>query len=62
MDGTGGGINKKDGKGQWMFLTDIASMSVWNKNGSLLWEYTAPWYVTPMRENLLDLYKDKKQD
>lgn len=62
MDGTGGGINRKDGKGQWMFLTDIASMSVWNKNGSLLWEYTAPWYVTPMRENLLNLYEDKKEN
>lgn len=60
MDGTGGGVERKDGKGQWMFLTDIASMSIWNKKGSMLWEYTAPWYVTPMRGTILDLYKDKK--
>jgi hypothetical protein len=55
LDGTGGGVDADDGKGQWMFLTDIASMSVWNKTGSLLWEYTAPWYITPMRQNLLEL-------
>lgn len=59
MDGTGGGPDEKDGKGQWMFLTDIASMSIWNRAGTLLWEYTAPWYVTPMRDSLLDLHTDK---
>lgn len=59
MDGTGGGPSEKDGKGQWMFLTDIASISIWNKNGTMLWEYTAPWYVTPMRDSLLDLHTDK---
>lgn len=60
LDGTGGGVDADDGKGQWMFLTDIASMSVWNKAGSMLWEYTAPWYITPMRQNLLDLKPQEK--
>lgn len=59
LDGTGGGPDAKDGKGQWMFLTDIASMSVWNKAGTMLWEYTAPWYITPVRDSLLELHTDK---
>lgn len=60
MDGTGGGVNKKDGKGQWMFLTDIATLSIWTKAGSMLWEYTAPWYITPMRDSLLNLHTEKR--
>lgn len=32
-----------DGVEQWYFMTDIASVSVWNKREALLWEYHAPW-------------------
>lgn len=60
LDGTGGGVDAEDGKGQWMFLTDVASISIWNRTGTLLWEYTAPWYITPMRKDLLNLYTDKQ--
>ncbi len=53
------GEDADDEKGQWMFLTDIATMSVWTRSGTMLWEYTAPWYMTPMRDSLLDLHTDK---
>ena len=62
LDGTGGGPDAEDGKGQWMFLTDVAAISIWNAKGSMLWEYTAPWYITPIRDSLLDLHTDKSAD
>lgn len=39
-----------DGYEQWAFLTRIASISIWNRTGKFLWEYTAPWYMAPPRK------------
>jgi len=43
----------------WTLMTDIASMALWTDSGFLLWEYTAPWYVSPTTQLLQDLYVDK---
>lgn len=48
-----------DGHKQWAFLTQIASLSLWSDHGGLLWEYTAPWYITPLHKSLLGLHTDK---
>lgn len=42
-----------DGYEQWAFLTRIAAISVWDRAGRFLWEYTAPWYMAPLRANPL---------
>ncbi len=43
---------------QWMFLCDIASLTLRTpKEGTLLWNYGADWYVAPETEELMDLYK-----
>lgn len=49
--------HKIDGIHQWVFKTEIASMEIWNNKGLLLWEYTAPWYITPTVLELKDLYE-----
>jgi len=43
----------------WTLMTDIASMALWTDSGFLLWEYTAPWYISPTTQLLQDLYIDK---
>lgn len=45
-----------DGLAQWAFTTDIASMEVWDTKGGLIWEYTAPWYISPYQQKIKSLY------
>lgn len=45
-----------DGMQQWLFTADVVSLEVWSKLGRLLWEYTAPWYVSPNTKKLNNLY------
>lgn len=45
-----------DGEHRWVLKTDIASAEIWSHKGALLWEYTAPWYVSPELEKLQGIY------
>lgn len=45
-----------DGLEQWVFKTKIASLEIWNKQNRLLWEYTAPWYISPNLSKLNKLF------
>ena len=43
----------------WLMNTEIAAMSLWvGKKNMLLWEYTAPWYVSDTQQGLQHLYGD----
>lgn len=48
-----------DGLDQWAFTTDIASLEIWDQQKHLLWEYTAPWYISPNITKLNSLFKDR---
>ena len=49
---------KIDGQEQWALLTDIATMSI-KSHQSLtpFWNYGADWYMSPVTEELRDLYQ-----
>jgi hypothetical protein len=47
-----------DGMQQWVLTADIASMEIWSKQGRLLWEYSAPWYISPNTLQLHNLYEE----
>lgn len=47
---------KIDGLDQWVLKAKIVSLEVWNKQGALLWEHTAPWYVSPNTKKLNSLF------
>lgn len=50
-----------DGKEQWALLCDIATMSLHShKTKQAMWNFGADWYVSPVSEELRDLYQ--KQD
>jgi hypothetical protein len=51
-----------DGLAQWAFTTDIASMEIWNKRQGLIWEYTAPWYLSPHQQKIQTLYDDSSEN
>ena len=42
----------------WALLTDVAALSIWSKSGTLLWEYSAPWYTTAIQSDLQNLYQE----
>lgn len=42
---------------QWAFLTQIAVIESWSKEGVLIWEYSAPWYLSPNQNKIKNLYK-----
>lgn len=42
----------------WALLTDVAALSIWSKSGTLLWEYSAPWYATAIQSDLKNLYQE----
>ncbi len=46
-------INKVN---NWALYTDIVSMSIWNNDGILLWEHSAPWYVSKTKRDINQLY------
>ncbi len=46
-----------DGKEQWVLVADIPAVSLKSTNGGMaLWNYTAPWYVSPVKRELGTLY------
>lgn len=45
-----------DGLEQWVFKTKIASIEYWNNDSELIWEYTAPWYISPHILDIKNLY------
>lgn len=48
------------GVDQWVLLANIAGLSLVTKNGENLWNYAAQWYVSPVKDDLLDIYDDEK--
>ena|GEM_PF-1431425 len=50
---------KVEKKEMWLMGVEVGSMIVWSKNKKkIIWEYSAPWFVTDASKNILDLYKD----
>lgn len=48
---------------QWAFKTNIVMMESWTEQGSLIWQYTAPWYISPQEIEMQKLYtKSSDQD
>jgi hypothetical protein len=48
-----------DGVQTWLMQGEIGSMSLWykkNRTDNLLWEHTAPWYVSEKEHELKHLY------
>lgn len=48
-----------DGLKQWVMKADIVTLEIWNKNSQLLWEYSAPWYISPNVRVLNNLYSEQ---
>ncbi len=48
-----------DGIPQWVLKTEIVSLEVWSKQGRLLWEYSAPWYISPNTTQLNNLFEKR---
>lgn len=48
-----------DGLPQWVLKTEIVSLEVWSQQGRLLWEYTAPWYLSPNTKHLNSLFEKR---
>ncbi len=42
---------------QWAFLTDIATIESWTKSNQLIWQYSAPWYLSPEERKIHKIYK-----
>ena len=53
--------HKIDGLDQWVFKTKIASIEFWNFENELIWEYTAPWYISDQTKNLRQLFQDRPE-
>ena len=51
-----------DGLDQWALKAEIVSMETWDRKGSLIWEYSAPWYVSPNSKKIKKLYQERKDD
>lgn len=48
-----------EGQEMWLMGVQIANMAVWNKSrDQIIWDYTAPWYMTHQSKQIIDLYKD----
>lgn len=47
---------------QWALVTDVAGLILTGNNGARLWTYGADWYVSPMTEQLRDMYDDQSED
>ena len=51
-----------DEKEQWALLCDIATMSlVSQSSGHAMWNYGADWYVSPVTQELRDLYQNPSE-
>lgn len=43
----------------WLMRAEVGSMTIWSKDKQkVIWEYSAPWYVTGRSEQLLNLYEE----
>ncbi len=47
-----------DNHQQWPLMTEVVGVSLMSKDSALLWNYTAPWYISPARKELMNLYVD----
>lgn len=46
-----------DGVELWLMDSEVASLTFWTRNKrKLVWEYTAPWYVSDTQRGVHDLY------
>lgn len=50
---------EQGGREQWLLATDVASLTLWTRDSRLLYEYTAPWYFSPLSLDISPL-KDEK--
>lgn len=48
------------GKDFWALAANVAGVSIWDNEGSMLWENTAGWYVSPRTQSLNDLHVKKE--
>ena len=48
-----------DGLEQWVFKTRIATVEFWSTSGSLVYERSADWYLSPNTVNLRELYEER---
>lgn len=47
-----------DNKEQWVLLCDVATLSLLNnRNSEPMWNYASDWYVSPITQELRDLYQ-----
>jgi hypothetical protein len=46
-----------DGLEQWVLKAEIATVEIWSPRRTLLWEYSAPWYLSPNTKVLNNLYE-----
>lgn len=53
---------KIGGEDQWALVADVAGLVMMDGRGSRLWTYSADWYVSPMTQELRDIYSDKKEE
>lgn len=57
---------KMGGLDQWAMVADVAGLVMMDKNGTRLWTYGADWYISPVTEELRDMYDtqalEKKQE
>lgn len=47
------------GEDVWALRTLMAGVSLWNADGSMLWERSAGWYVSPQTQTLNDLKQER---
>lgn len=48
-----------DGTEQWALVTNVAGLALKSKRtDAALWNYTAPWYLSPVKQDLENLYQD----
>ncbi len=41
---------------QWVMTASISSIEIWSKDGRILWDYSAPWFVAPKTKQIKGLY------
>jgi len=51
-----------EGTQQWVLLTNVAGMTLTTRLGARLWDYSAPWYVSPTTDGLRDMYDKKTEE
>lgn len=50
-----------DDQEMWLMLAEIGSFTIWQRDhGKMAWEINAPWFVSDVSRDLLDLYSDMR--